>query len=266
VQVTGGGQGVTPVTLAELVGPNRAYQAYAATVLADLARDIDIIRADLTRGDLGAAKAVWLTAQQDWERVGASYDSFGDAGVAVDGLPDGLPGGVNNPQFTGLRRLEYGLWHGQSAARLIPVTDTLAAAVAAVRKDLTSDDSAGDPTSLPLRSHEILEDALRDHLSGLDDQGAEAAYAMTYADTQVTRTLIGELGPLITSRDHTLVATATAELDTLQHALTATQRDGHWQPATGIDLAHRQAVNGAVGALLETLSAVPSLLEVRSTP
>ena len=31
-----------------------------------------------------------------------------------------------------------------------------------------------------------MEDALRDHLSGIDDQGAGAAYAMTFADLQVT--------------------------------------------------------------------------------
>ena len=48
------------MTLAELAGPDKQYQAYAA-------------------------------AQLDWERVGASYDSFGDVGLAVDGLPDGCP-------------------------------------------------------------------------------------------------------------------------------------------------------------------------------
>jgi hypothetical protein len=41
--------------------------------------------------------------------VGASYDSFGDAGLAVDGLPDGLRGGISDTHFTGLHRLEYGL-------------------------------------------------------------------------------------------------------------------------------------------------------------
>ena len=83
---------------------------------------------------------------------------------------------MNDKAFTGLHRLEYGLWHGQSAASLEPVAAVLARDIAAVRKNLTSDDLAGDPTNLPLRAHEILEDALRDHLSGLDDQGSGAAY------------------------------------------------------------------------------------------
>ena len=52
-----------------------------------------------------------------------------------------------------------------------PSPTALAKDVAAVQKNLTSGDLAGDPANLPLRAHEILEDALRDHLSGIDDEG-----------------------------------------------------------------------------------------------
>jgi high-affinity iron transporter len=191
---------IKPVTVAELAGPNKEYQAYAARQLASLAQAVAGIQADLRRGDMATAKEDWLTAQLDWERVGASYDSFGDIGLAVDGLPDGLPNGVNDKNFTGLHRLEYGLWHGQSAATLLPVAATLASNVAAVQHNLTSADLAGDPTNLSVRAHEILEDALRDHLSGLDDQGGGAAFAQTYADVDVTRAVLGYLAPLINGR------------------------------------------------------------------
>ncbi|HSS87774.1 MAG TPA: iron uptake transporter permease EfeU, partial [Streptosporangiaceae bacterium] len=227
VQVTGDASArapaaVKPVTVAELTGPNKAYQVYAARQLAALAGAVTRIRADLRSGDLAAARRAWLAAQMDWERVGASYDSFGDAGVAVDGLPDGLPGGAGDKNFTGLHRLEYGLWHGQDGASLLPVASRLARDVAAVRRNLTSADIAGDPTNLPLRAHEILEDALRDHLSGLDDQGGGAAYAETYADLQATRAVLGELSPLISARAPDLLPTARAQLDALQRALLST--------------------------------------------
>jgi high-affinity iron transporter len=208
------------------------------------------------------AKADWLTAQLDWERVGASYDSFGDEGLAVDGLPDGYPEGVNDPGFTGLHRIEYGLYHGQSAKQLLPVAGQLAKDVATVQKKLTSDDEAGDPTNLPLRVHEVLEDALRDHLPGIDDEGSGMAYAETYADSQVTRTVLGEVTPLITTRMPTLVPTITTQLNTLQTALLATKKDGQWQPVAAVPLAARQRVDAAIGALLETLSIEPDLLEV----
>jgi len=267
VQVTGktapsGPAAVKPVTGQELTDPNQAYQAYAAADLRTLAGAVAAIAADLRRGDLAVARSDWLTAQLAWERVGASYDSFGDAGVAVDGLPDGLPAGVRDQDFTGLHRLEYGLWHGEGAASLLPVVTKLATDVATVQKNLTSDDIAGDPVNLPLRAHEILEDALRDHLSGIDDEGSGAGYPETYADLQVTRVVLGELSPLISARAPALMPTARSQLNTLQQALLETQVNGQWTSLGSASLADRQRVDAATGALLETLSSVPDLLEV----
>jgi len=257
---------VKPVTVAELTPPNKLYQVYAAAQLKDLAGEIATIKTDLGKKDIAQAKTDWLAAQLDWERVGASYDSFGDLGRAVDGLPTGFVKGVNDPGFTGLHRLEYGLWHGQPAAELLSVTNVLAKNVTTVQKNLTSDDLAGDPTQLPLRVHEIIEDALRDHLSGIDDEGGNAAYAQTWADTQVDRVVLGYESALINERDPGLVATAQSELATLDSALLATKTSGgQWQSLTAVSLGQRQHVNAAIGALLETLAVVPDLLEVPPT-
>jgi high-affinity iron transporter len=265
VTVGTGPVAVKPVTVHDLTPPNKLYQGYAAAQVTDLAKAVTALNADLKRGNVAQAKKDWLTAQLDWERVGASYDSFGDLGLAVDGLPDGLADGVNDKGFTGLHRLEYGLWHGQSAKELLPVAATLQQNVAAVQKNLTSDDLTGDPTQLPLRAHEIIEDALRDHLSGIDDQGAGAAYAMTYADTQVDKVALNYLATLLNERAPGLVATANSQLATLDQALLATKANGQWQSLTAVSLDQRQDVNAAIGALLETLSSVPTLLEVPPT-
>jgi high-affinity iron transporter len=256
---------VKPVTVQDLTGPNKAYEAYAAADLRTLAGDVATIKADLQRGDLSAARTGWLAAQLDWEKAGASYNSFGDDGTAVDGLPDGLQNGVNDKDFTGLHRLEYGLWHGQSAAALLPVASTLASDVATVQKNLTSDDLAGDPANLPVRAHEILEDALRDHLSGIDDQGSGDAYPQTYADLQVTRVVLGELAPLITARAPRLMPTLQRQMNALQQALLATQAHGRWTAFGSVPQQQRQQVDGTIGALLESLSSVPDLLEVPPT-
>ena len=257
---------VKPVTLKELTPPNDLYQKYAAAQLTDLAADVKKLQQDLRKNDIAQAKKDWLPAQQAWERVGASYDSFGDLGLAVDGLAGGLPDGVNDQGFAGLHRLEYGLWAGQPAKELLPVASVLAKNVVTVQRNLTTDDLAGDPTQLPLRVHEIIEDALRDHLSGVDDYAAGAAYAMTYADTQVDRVVLGDEAALINARDPGLVATAEAEENTLDRALLATRTSGgQWQSLTAVTLGQRQHVDAAVGALLETLAIVPDLLEVPPT-
>jgi high-affinity iron transporter len=259
--IHGSAVAIKPVTVSELAGPNKEYQAYAARQLADLAQAVTRIQADLHRNDLAAAKQDWLTAQLDWERVGASYDSFGNLGLAVDGLPDGLPDGDSDKNFTGLHRLEYGLWHDQSAATLLPVAATLASNVAAVRQNLASASLAGDPANLPIRTHEILEDALRDHLSGIDDQGGGAAFAETYADVQVTTAVLGYLAPLINARQPGLPDIADNQLSILNAALLATRVNGRWESLGSAAPAAREDVDAAIDAVLETLSAVPDLLE-----
>jgi high-affinity iron transporter len=255
---------VLPVTLGQLAGPDEKYQAYAAGELSALAAKVTQIQADLSNGDLATARSDWLQAQLDWELVGASYDSFGPLGQTVDGLPNGLPGGVSDPSFTGLHRLEYGLWHGESASSLLTVATRLAANVSRVRANLTSPALAGNAANLPVRAHEILEDALRDHLSLMDDEGGGAGYAETYADAQVTRVVLNELAPLIDTRAPSLLATASTQLTALQNALSATQVSFQWQPPSAATREQRETIDADTGAVLETLAIVPDILEVRS--
>ncbi|MCL2514398.1 MAG: FTR1 family protein [Microbacteriaceae bacterium] len=254
---------VAPASIADLAEPNNEYQWYAYGKLGTLQTQLKTLRAAAAAGDAATARRDWLAAMLTWEQVGASYNSFGALGQAVDGLPTQFEGGAQDPGFTGLHRVEHDLWHGASRQTLVKDIDVTVSAVAKVRASLGSLDLAGDPTNLPLRAHEILEDALRDHLMGTDDGGSGASFALTDADVQVTRVVLGELAPVLTPRSPQLVATANAQLDTLQGALQALRRpDGTWVPLGAATLAQRQAVDSAIGAALETLSAVPTLLEL----
>ncbi|MFJ9370624.1 iron uptake transporter permease EfeU [Nocardia sp. NPDC101769] len=253
-----------PARASELHGPNEAYQAYVRGVLTRLTGAVGTVGRDLRAHNIPAAQADWLLALQEWERVGASYNSFGEAGTAVDGLPGGLPDGANDPGFTGLHRLEYGLWHGQGPDRLLPVVDKLTADIAAIGDKLTGTDIAGDPATLPVRAHEILEDALRDHLSGLDDQGAGAAYPATLADVEVTRTVLDQLAVPLDERDPQLRTDLGTKLDRLRAALLTTQDNGRWRAPAQTPQAARQAVLAAIGAALEALDRVPRLLETKA--
>jgi high-affinity iron transporter len=272
VTVTGSAAGGTPAaeplkpaTVAELEPALRAYNEYVAAKLVTLSGQAGTIEADLTAGNLQAARQAWLAAMLTWEQVGEEpYGSFGDFGVEIAAGPQGFARGTRDPGFTGLHRLEYGLWHGQSADTLLPVASQLAERVAALRAQLTQ--LSNDPTALPVRAHEILEDALRDHLSGQLDQGSGAGYAETLADVQADRVVLGELAGVISARDRDLLPLAYRQLDVLQQALLATRARGAWAggawvAAGAVPLAQRQRVDAATGAALETLSLVPGLLE-----
>ena len=90
-----------------------------------MAREVAVLAADIKTGDLAGARTVWLTAHLMWERLGSAYGMFDAYDDMIDGLPFGLPRSVHDPGFTGFYRLEYGLWHGQSAAELTGSADQL---------------------------------------------------------------------------------------------------------------------------------------------
>ena len=251
---------VKPITVDDLQPAATAYDAYVRPKLATLLAQVGTISADLTANDIAGAQRDWLAAQLTWEQVGAAYDSFGDLGDAIDGLPQALAGGVTDSGWTGLHRLEYGLWHGQSAAQLLPVTAQLTTDITTLQGKLPQ--ITVDPTDMPIRAHEILEDASRDHLNGLTDQGSGSAYAETYADVQGTQVVLGELAEEINERAPKLLPRINTQLAALSQALLATQVNGQWQNAAQVPQLAQQRVNGAIGAVLESLSDIPDLLEV----
>lgn len=251
---------VLRVTESDLKPAMQAYKTYVAGLLVTLADQVHRVHADLGSANLAAARSDWTPAMLTWTRVGAAYGSFSDYGDAIAGLPHGLPGGVNDPGFTGLRRLEYGLWHGQPATQLIAVADRLAGDIAQLRANLA--DALPAPVDQTKRPHEILEDMLRFQLMGDTDQGAGTEYAETSAAVEATRASLGQFAPLIAARAPKLLPQGNSELDALDAALRATQLNGHWVSLARVAPNQRRAVDAALGQALETLAAVPLLLEL----
>jgi high-affinity iron transporter len=92
---------------------------------------------------------------------------------------------------------------------------------------------------------------------GVSDQGAGAAYAETAADIEATNAALGLLAGVLNSRRPDLLPTAKAQLVDLATVLRDKRSDG--------PLADRQLVNSRISTVLETLSVVPTLLEVRAS-
>jgi high-affinity iron transporter len=248
------------VTEDDLKPATQAYQRYVDGLLATLADQVQRIRADLGAGNPAAAQADWTSAILTWNRVGAAYGSFKGYGDAIAGLPHGLPGGVNDPDFKGLRRLEFGLWHGQPATQLTPVADALSGEVAKLRAGLG--DAMPEPADQTKRPHEILEDIQRFQLMGYTDQGAGTEYAETSASVEATRAVLEQFAPLITTRALKLLGETGSQLDTLDAALHGTQLGGRWVPSAQVPPEKRRAVDAALGQALETLASVPLLIEL----
>jgi len=266
VQVHGGSssvEAVLPLSAADLDTPLASYKAYVNAGLATLTAGTARLQADLHRGALTAARADWLTAHLQYASLGAAYGTFADFDQKINGRADGLPGGVRDKDFTGFHRLEYGLWHGESAKSLAPVADQLVADVAGLRKAFPTQDF--DPTDLPLRTHEILENTLQFELTGDTDEGSGSSLATAQANLTGTQELLSALRPLIAQRSPTLLTGVDADIARLSGLLDAAHKGAAWTPVQQLDPTARAQIDGATGQLLEDLAPVPDLLEIRKS-
>jgi iron uptake system EfeUOB component EfeO/EfeM len=243
-----------------MAGPIASYRAYVTRQLSLESVQVRALETAIATGQLTAARAAWLTAHLTWHRIGGAYDAFGNLGLGIDGTADRLQDGVTSPQFTGFHKVEMDLWLTADLPAATADTATLLGDVDELAVQFPGESIPA--TELPLRTHEILEDALRDELSGDDDYGSGTDMASVEADVDGTRELLGLLAPLLDQRAPDLLSTATAQLDTLDAALAATETGGQWVTVTDVPLAEREQVDGAIGNVLETLALVPELLQV----
>jgi iron uptake system component EfeO len=260
---TRGTPAILPITSNDLLAPASEYHAYVAAGLSTLAGQAGVLAADVRSGNLGAARSAWLTAHLTYERLGAAYDAFGPFDAEIDGRPDGLAGGVNSPQWTGFYRLEYGLWHGQSAHELSGVADTLGANVRALLKSWPGTEI--NLLDIGLRTHEILENALEFQVTGHDDYGSGSTLATTQANIAGTLELLTVLHPLLVPRYTGLPAVYTW-LDRLQSLLNQGKRpNGQWIPVSELSESSRQQIDAACGQALEELAPIAAITEPRVT-
>jgi high-affinity iron transporter len=266
VHVSGGGgavKAVVPVSENDLAAPLKAYKVYVDQGLATLETQTRQLGADIAGNHLAKARTDWLTAHRTYSSLGAAYGTFEDFDQKINGRADGLAGGVENKDFAGFHRIEYGLWHGQSAGELKVPAQQLAAAVVGLRKAFPTQDF--DPGDLPLRAHEILENALQFELTGDTDEGSGTNLATVDSNLAGTRELLTVLKPLLTKESPKLLPGVDAGIARLQKLLDSEHRGGSWTPVEQLDSTAKAQLDGATGQLLEDLAPVPDLLEIRKS-
>ncbi|MER5793152.1 iron uptake transporter permease EfeU [Streptomyces sp. NPDC001980] len=260
---TGSTKAVVPVSENDLAAPLKAYKAYVEQGLATLVAQTRTLDADIAGNHLAQARTDWLTAHLTYSSLGAAYGTFEDFDKKINGRADGLPGGVADRDFAGFHRVEYGLWHAQTAGQLKAPAQALVDAAAGLQKAFPAQDF--DPGDLPLRAHEILENALQFELTADTDEGSGTNLATADANLAGTRELLTVLRPLLTARAPKLLPAVDADIAGLQKLLDAEHRGASWTPVEQLDTVTRQRIAGATGQLLEDLAPVPDLLEIRKS-
>jgi len=259
----GGTPAIVPITSNDLLQPASEYHAYVTAGLTTLLSQASALAAEVRAGNLAAARDAWLPAHLTYERLGAAYDSFGSFDEAIDGRPDGFAAGTSSSQWTGFYRLEYGLWHGQSAQQLTPVAAKLVADIRALRASWPGTEI--NLLDIGLRTHEILENALEFQLTGHDDYGSGTTLATTQANITGTLELLSILHPLLVTRYAGLPAVYTW-LDRLGTLLNQDKMpNGQWIAVSQLSVSSREQIDSACGQALEELAPIAAITEPRIT-
>jgi iron uptake system EfeUOB component EfeO/EfeM len=196
-----------------------------------------------------------------YQTLGVAYSSFGNYDGEIDGRADAT--GVNSSQWTGFYRLEYGLWHGQSAMELTPIANTLNTNVHQLLGWWQTQEV--EPLDLVLRTHEVMENALEFQLTGHDDYGSGTTLATTLANITATRYLLSLLRPLLVTRYSGLSSVYT-ELDQLQTLLEKEHlTNGSWVSVANLPTYTREQIDAACSQLVQDLSPIASIAEPRNT-
>ena len=241
---SGTGDGVQPgrpmnaISAEEVTNAVDVYRASVTDGLGRLATDTDQLTAAATTGDVPTARVRWLAAHLDFERLGAAYGTFGDAADAIDGLPNGLPGGVDDDGWTGFLRVEDDLWSEPDRGRLAADATTLSDAVHSLVDAFPG--STTDPADIPLRTHEILEMTAQRELTGRSDQGSGSGLATARANVDGTRMVLDSLTEALAARAPDVLAAAQQGLTALASTLDALRRpDGSWPAPTSLGTSSR---------------------------
>jgi Imelysin len=261
------GVSVLPVTLTQMFPVTMQARSYVSQGLTTVVRQVTALAAAIRAGDLAQAKARWLPAHLSWTRLGSAYGMFADYDDEINGIPNGLPGGVHDPGFTGFYRLEYGLWHGQSAAQLAYPARRLVQDATALRTGWPG--LAMTPaltlSDLALRTHEILENATRFQLSGQDNFGSGTTMATMAAAIDATTAQLKMLHPLLLGRLRDLPALS-GSLGRLRGLVAAEQTSHGWTPSARLTAAQRAELDAASGQTLELFAQIPPMFETKAIP
>lgn len=253
---------LSPLSARAFAGPVAAYRRYAEYWTTIAERDANALRDALIAGDRAGARSAWQATWSSYLHLGAVYGLFGDLNQEIDGMPNGILAGAADPHFSGLHRLEMGLWSGASPDSLVPVADALVRNLQSLREMLPSVQIS--PLEYATRAHEILEDAQRDLLSGTHVPWSGQGILGTTAGLDATEEVFHTLQPLLSGRENT-EAEVRSELGLLRSAI-AQIRHNHagWPALTQLSMREHGLLNGTLAGALGALELLPGTLETKT--
>nr|WP_240978362.1 EfeM/EfeO family lipoprotein [Planctomonas sp. JC2975] len=261
VHVANATPGIVPVTQNDLIPASKQYGAWIESRLPTLEADAQALSSDVAAGDLGKARADWLTAHLEYESLGAAYGAFGDADTAINGMPASGRTALGDPDLTGFHKIEALLYSGAPAPEIAPLATQLVADIDHLRTDFPH--ARIEPLDIGLRAHEILENALQFELTGKTDAGSHTNLATVDANLTGTVQALEPLRGILKSRYPDLAETDAAIAASKKLVESFRAPDGSWMPLQSLSTTQREDVDAQIDKTIELLAPIAAICDVR---
>lgn len=254
-----------PLSAKALGAATVSYHRYLAGWVSKLAANTSSLCAAVAGGRMSTARQQWLGAQLDFDRMGGAPSLFGPLAGEVDGSPLGLEGGAASPYFLGLRRVEYGLWNGQSRAQLLPVCAQLVPAVGELAAEFAH--LIFPPTVLATAAVSQLEQTYELDLTGQLDEGAHADLASAWAQVLAAQAAISAIsgstsGTGASVGTRVILGAAMHSLESLAASLSHFRSvSGQWATLSSLGRSQREALDSQFQDALDAVALTPALVE-----
>jgi iron uptake system EfeUOB component EfeO/EfeM len=249
---------IPPISAQRFERPVKEYKAYAHGWIERTIVDAKALGAALDGGSRTEARHAWETAWGDYMHLGADYGLFGNLEEELDGTAGGPETSPSNPDFVGFRRLEWGIWTGQPLHSLASYDHRLVADLERLRAAVPGVEI--EALDYATRGHEIVEDAQRDLMTGMDVPWSHQGVLGTAAAVASAEEVFTTLKPLLSGREDTETEVA-YWLDRLHGLFASLRHDGRYPSTTQMGTEERERMNGYVAGALSALQMVPSTLE-----
>jgi iron uptake system EfeUOB component EfeO/EfeM len=249
---------LSPISARRFKEPVKEYKAYAHGWIERTIKDAEALGGTLSLGSRADAQRAWEVAWGDYMHLGADYGLFGELEEELDGTAGGPRTSPSDPNFVGFRRLEWGLWTGRPLGSLTPYGRRLVHDLKHLRAALPGVEI--DALDYATRGHEIIEDAQRDLMSGMDVPWSHQGVLGTASALTSVEEVFHTLKPLLSGREDTEGEVGNWLLRL--HRLFDSMRDhGSYPTLTEMGEREHEEFNGYVAGALGALQMVPSTLE-----
>lgn len=237
---------------AKLKDATVGYTRYIASQVAALVPKTDEFAADVKKGDVAAAKAVFPIARTYYERIEPVAESFGDLDPKMDGREDDeRDPGVS---WTGFHRLEKDLWvtglqpdSGAVADQLVTDVKDLQTRVATLQ--LT-------PTQLANGAKELLDEVATSKITGEEDRYSHTDLFDFKANVEGSQAAVAALRPVLDDKDAQLGPTLDARFKDVDTLLDGYRVGDGYALYTALTPADTKKMSEVVDAVAEPVSQV----------